>query len=549
MALAESLKIPEWHDNAVRDAVRDARGPLFIVTPAATRLDDVATRTFRLAPDDIARLGLAVAAALGGGPAPPDVPEPARAAAHEIALALRGAQRPLVICGTGAGSLAVIQAAAEAARALASQGRAAHLSYALPECNSLGLALLDGLALEEAFALGRDGRHTVLVLENDLHRRAPAADVDAFLRGARHVVVLDHVLTPTGRRAEVLLPCATFAEGDGTLVSQEGRAQRFYQVYPPSGDVQEAWRWVADLGAAGDGGAAARWSTLDAVDQDMAAALPILAPILDLRPPPPYRGGNPLQSVARQPFRYSGRTAMLADRTVHEPPPPRDPDSPLAFSMEGRPGVPPPSLIPLFWAPGWNSVQATAKYQTEVGGPLLGGDPGRRLLEPPPSPPLPRDGGGGEAQAGARPTPDSAFPPFQNGGAPSDVALPRGGGEGEGEGAGPRDGRIPDAFAPRDGQLLVVPLAEVFGSEELSALAPAVRERLASPGIALHPADAAARGASPGDPMVVEMEGLRLMLPLAPPRDLPPGVAGMVVGLPEAPWVPLPAWAVVRKGA
>jgi hypothetical protein len=44
------------------------------------------------------------------------------------------------------------------------------------------------------------------------------------------------------------------------------------------------------------------------------------------------------------------------------------------------------------------------------------------------------------------------------------------------------------------------------------------------------------------------MGGVRLTLPLAPPRDLPTGVAGMAVGLPEAPWMPLPAWAVVRKG-
>lgn len=544
MALAESLKIPEWHDSAVRDAVRGATGPLFIATPAGTRLDDVATMTWRLAPHDIARLGRAVAGALAGGPFPPDLPEPLDAAARDVAAALGAAQRPLVLSGTAAGSMAVIQAAAEVASALAGPGRRAQLSYVLPECNSMGLALLGGLDLEEAFALAREGGHTVVVLENDLRRRAPAAEVDAFLRGARHVVVLDHILTSTAGQAEALLPSATFAEGDGTLVSQEGRAQRFYQVLAPAGDVQEAWRWVADLLGVAERGAAARWSTLDAIDAEIAAALPLFAPILDLRPPAPYRGGNPLESVARQSPRYSGRTAMLADRTVHEAPPPRDPDSPLAFSMEGRPGVPPPSLIPLFWAPGWNSVQATAKYQAEVGGPLLGGDPGRRLLDPPHPGPFPRDGGEGgkEAVAGSEPgrvrvTPTAGFP------------LPRGGGEGQGEGAGRREAHISEAFAPRDAQLLVVPLLEVFGSEELSALGSAVRERLAAPGIVLHPADAAARGAAPGDGMEIEIGELRIAVPLAPPRDVPPGVAGLTLGLPDVPWMPLPAWAVVRKGA
>ena len=50
--------------------------------------------------------------------------------------------------------------------------------------------------------------------------------------------------------------------------------------------------------------------------------------------------------------------------------------------MEGYQGQPPAPLIPRFWAPGWNSVQALNKFQEEVGGPLRGGDPGRRLIEP-----------------------------------------------------------------------------------------------------------------------------------------------------------------------
>ena len=51
--------------------------------------------------------------------------------------------------------------------------------------------------------------------------------------------------------------------------------------------------------------------------------------------------------------------------------------------MEGYYGEhTPPPLIPRFWAPGWNSVQALTRFQEEVNGPLRGGDPGRRLIEP-----------------------------------------------------------------------------------------------------------------------------------------------------------------------
>ena len=90
--------------------------------------------------------------------------------------------------------------------------------------------------------------------------------------------------------------------------------------------------------------------------------------------------------VPREPHRYSGRTSMLANISVHEPKPPDDPDSPLSFSMEGNPDQPPSALLPFFWTPGWNSIQAVNKFQAEIGGPLRQGDPGVRVIE--------RDGAG-----------------------------------------------------------------------------------------------------------------------------------------------------------
>jgi NADH-quinone oxidoreductase subunit G len=500
LALADALNIPRWHEQAVRDAARGAKSPLYVATPAATRLDDVAVRTLRGAPEDLARLGFAVASALGAGPEPPGHAGDLPGLASEIARMLAGARQPLVVSGTTSGSLAVIQAAANVAWALQARGVPARLAFAVPECNSMGAALMGGGELEEAFAAARDGAvDAAVILENDLYRRAPAGAVEDFLAGLRHVVVIDHTLTPTGERAEVVLPAATFAEGDGTLVSQEGRAQRFYQVLPPSGDVRESWRWVRDLLLAGARSEGEKWDALDRVDRDLAGTFTVLAPILDLLPPPELHGRNPLESVPRQSPRYSGRTAMLADRTVHEPAPPRDADSPLVFSMEGRPGIPPPSLIPLFWAPGWNSAQAVNTYQAEPNGPLLGGDPGRRLLAPTAGPP---------AYFTAPPAP------------------------------GP----------PAAGELLVVALFEVFGSEELSALGPSVRPRVPAAVLALHAADADALGARRGDPLEVEIAGTRVTLPLGPERGLPRGVAGITL-VPGVPWLALPARGAVRRAA
>ena len=47
--------------------------------------------------------------------------------------------------------------------------------------------------------------------------------------------MIDHLLHETARNAEIVLPAGTFAEADGTLVNNEGRAQRFFQLFVPDG--------------------------------------------------------------------------------------------------------------------------------------------------------------------------------------------------------------------------------------------------------------------------------------------------------------------------
>jgi NADH-quinone oxidoreductase subunit G len=102
----------------------------------------------------------------------------------------------------------------------------------------MGLAIFGGQSLEQAFAQDYDA---IIVVENDLYRRLPTTQVDAAFAKANDVIVLDHSETETVKKASVVLSAASFAEGDGTVVSQEGRAQRFYQVYDPSYSNQN-WR-------------------------------------------------------------------------------------------------------------------------------------------------------------------------------------------------------------------------------------------------------------------------------------------------------------------
>jgi NADH-quinone oxidoreductase subunit G len=504
MSIPRDLGIPDWHARAVLEAMQDERGPLYIATPAATKLDDVAAGTYRAAPTDLARLAFAVAHALdGAAPAVPGLPDGVAALADEIAAALRVAERPLVVSGTSCGSRALLEAAANVARALCQVrggdgGPGAELSLVVPEGNSLGLALLGAKPLAGAFRAAAEGRvDTIVVLENDLDRRALPDEVDDFLAAARHVIVLDHLENGTTTRAEVVLPAATWAEGDGTLVNNEGRAQRFFQVFVPGGEVQESWRWLRDMAAAAGRGGMDGWQSLDDVLATLAAAFPALQPAVEAAPGADVRVLG--QKIPRQSHRYTARTSMHADVDIHEGPPPQDPDSALAFSMEGFQGQPPAALIPRYWAPHWNSVQALNKFQEEVAGPLRGGDPGRRLIEP------------GAGTAGA----------YSDG--------------------------VPAAFAPRKDAWLVVPLYHIFGSEALSRRAPAIAALAPAPYVALGAEDAQRLGVGDGDQIEVEMEGQTRRLPVRLKAGLPRGVMGLPVSLGNLPAWPLgEVWATIR---
>lgn len=495
MQIARQQRIPDWQDSAVREAIQQEKGPLFIVTPAASKLDDVARRTFRAAPDDIARLGFAVAHALN--PACPDVqdlPEDTRLLAEQIAADLKASQRPLIVSGISLGSQPILQAAANVAGALTSVARPAALSFVVPECNTLGTGLMGGAKLSRALRSLQQGKaDTLIVLENDLYRRGDADSIESLLNAAKHLIVIDSLDNDTTAHAEVVLPAATFAESSGTLVSNEGRAQRFYQVFVPGDVVEESWRWARDVMIASGRGGEALWKNLDAITSALAREVPAFSRLPGIAPPAEFRIAG--EKIPRQPHRQSGRTAVLANVDVSEPKPPEDTDSPLSFSMEGYPGQPPGALVHRFWAPRWNSVQSVNKFQSEIGGPLRGGDPGLRLIEPHP----------GEAVS---------F--FQE---------------------------IPQRFQRRHDEYLVVPVYHIFGSEELSILSPGIAELAPKPYVALSPGDAQALRLFEGSDAQIEFDGSRHRLPVRIMPSLPEGVAGITSGLPGWRGPAMPIWA------
>lgn len=509
VALAAEKKIFEWQAEAIANIGQGQKNPVFIASVQATRLDDIATQTYHAASEDIARLGFAVAHAIDNtAPAVNDLPQAVADLAKQIADTLIAAKNPLIVSGTGSASETVLQAAANISAALHAKNKAAGIVLAVPEANSLGLALLGGDSADAALqALSNGLADVAVVLENDLYRRADKALVDAALSAAKNIIVVDHQRTATAEKSNVLFPTATFAEGDGTLISSEGRAQRFFQVYDPayyepSCQIKESWRWLHALHMAAQGREVS-WTQLDEVTQHCASAIPALKAIVDAAPSASYRLKG--LKVAREPHRYSGRTAMRANISVHEPRTPQDGDTALAFSMEGHNGIQagdrPGSLIPFAWAPGWNSPQSWNKFQDEVGGHLRAGDPGVRLFEP---------------------AADSKADYY---------------------------GPAPTAFVARNDALRVVPLHHLFGSEELSARAVPVQKRTTSAFVAIAASDASRIGVQANDTVKITAGANTIELPARISQELASGTLGLPEGFDGVAFVAANSWVQIEKGA
>jgi NADH-quinone oxidoreductase subunit G len=479
----QNRQLPGWHDAAVRELVQQDKGFLANCTIAASPLDEISTCVLHKAPDDVARLGFAIANRLNDAVPAVQLDNDTSTNAALIASALQQAKRPVIISGTGSYNEALIRAAFDIAAACKATAEEVRLAYVVPECNSMGLAMMQAPSFENAvLRASRQKNITAIVLENDLYRNVPAHIVDVFFNSCRHVVVLDSLNNGTTQKAEVLIPAATFAEGDGTLVNNEGRAQRFYQVYMPANrSIQESWKWLLKIHALQTGTDAERMYHPEEVLTACEALMPQFSGITAAAPPRDFRVHG--QALPRAPHRYSGRTAMLANLAVSEPKPKQDGDSPFTFTMEGFTGMPPSPLIPFFWTPGWNSIQSVNKYQQEPGGALRNEQPGKGLFN----------------------YKQDAIPVYFK--------------------------DVPEAFGVRKDKWLLLPQYHVFGSEELSAYSPGVGGLSPEPYLALSAKDADKLGVVEGSLIQVKVSEEEYELPVKVNSALPNGMVLMPAGV------------------
>tara|TARA_R110000824_G_scaffold288508_3_gene476735 strand:- start:53847 stop:56558 length:2712 start_codon:yes stop_codon:yes gene_type:complete len=461
--MGADLNFPIWHDAAIRQLAMDKLSPLYILSPHSTRLDDIAHIVHISTAANSAQLGMAIAHAIdSSAPAAKGLNKEEQALANEIAETLKSARQALIISGTNSLEPALLDAASNIATALSNSDSKAKLALVAPESNSMGLALMmqgSGRSLQQAMATENKA---AVVLENDLYRRAPSAQVDAFIQGLDQLTVLDYLKNRTGEQANLVLAAASFAESSGTFVNYEGRAQHYYSTYKPVAGIRSSALWLSD-------------KHFNEITEACAAAIKHCEGIAHLTPGENYNFAG--LKAPRQPHRYSGRTAMRANISVHEPKQEQDEDGVMVYSMEGVPAIKDAAVFNSPWAPGWNSNQSLFKFQEFAGGPLKQGSHGQRLLHN-----------------------SSTEKSWFNTSAAEKSAA---------------------GFE-------VFPLYHLFGSEELSAYTPAIQEKATSAYIALNAADVEKLGLQKSDGVQVEHNG---SLPYIIRDSVQAGTVGVSVGL------------------
>ncbi len=498
MKRMESLKINGWDDKAVREAIQNERGPLFSLTPAETKLDEFCTSFVYQSPEEIAMTGFAIAHFMNNKtPLPENLPQQMKELAKTIAENFLKAEKAVVISGTSCLNEDVLKASALIAQNRSDKAKKTGLVFSFSEANSLGLTLLEGQRLS-----GLDPRthenSCLIILENDLFRKTEENTLTSLLKSFNHVVAIEGIHTRTTGYAELVLPAALITEADGHLVNNEGRVQRFFKVHERDKNIRPGYEWVEILDNMHKKIQKTENINFHEYGEEMEKVYPIFAGLSELQIPKDFQQGA--QFIPREPHRYSGRTAMHADKTMDEPTPPVDQNNPMTFTMEGFHGIPTAPLTPFFRSPGWNSIQALNQYQTEVGGMLKRGFPQLAVFKK-------------SAKA------SSGIKDYRYRGIGGDHKL----------------------------KYDIRPLYHLYGSEELSVLEGAAKELVPKPFIVVNSSFAAEMGWDETTVLTLDDGSLREGLPLKISNHFPEGAIGVPFGLPMMPYVDAKKWG--REGS
>lgn len=378
LEVAERLRIPKWQDEAVRTAAGKTLTPLYIAQHSHSKLDDIAKSVCFSSPENIALIAKAID--LRTTNSVEDISFLSPSEQHfvvQIMTDVQKAKKPILMTGHSLDCLRLVSECCSVAENTNNKFRVNVLSE---QSNSLGLASLideQTLSVEQVLSVLSDNSSvvserdstldidSVLIVENELSNLT-AKQKEQF-KTLETLISIDHNESELTGFSDVVLPAATFSESQGLLVNYLGHVQCFYPAFSPRLPILPSWRYVAMIdGIIGNG-------KLDKIRIKTESITEFREGLRTLDPhfpdPSAFIAEQFLVKTARQTHRYSGRTAMMANQSVHEKKATQDINSMFSFSMEGG-KVGQSSQMPFTWAPGWNSNQSISKYQQQVNGDL-----------------------------------------------------------------------------------------------------------------------------------------------------------------------------------
>ena len=384
---AEKLRVPSWQDAAVRAIKPHHPVPLAILGYGESDLAKQATISLVCDSKQAAEQGFLLANLLNEKAPKPKVSKVALQTL-ELLQILKVAKRPLIITGWSANNPALLAAAANIRSALNKRNTAnenkqekkqddAMLCIVPPEANTLSLGLLTQngyLGVDSLRAENMGTKKTNLLV---LDHCSPAFDkrLSEWCQSSKNVVRLSQLGAP--RAEEINLPVSSFSECSGSQLNYQGFIQSHLPATKPSGQCLPGWQWLVNI-------ARVRQHSLGEIDN-----LGQLRDLLNQDYPQlcAHFNQHHQTQLALQTPRVSGRTAMLANQTVHEPKPFSETGAPYKHSMEGtQVGQKHEFPLAYSWSPGWNSNQSNHKFRDEYRGNELGQQQGVRCIDAKQSP-------------------------------------------------------------------------------------------------------------------------------------------------------------------
>jgi NADH-quinone oxidoreductase subunit G len=398
---AESIGVKYWQDSAVRTYAGNTKTPLFTLQAQPSEFDQDAngalvlsasqivncvTRLTHMLQDDFTINGKVVSLREDENVDTTSF-ETTNAASKNsntedkflllLARAISQAKMPLIVTGLGLKSPELLIAIDDLMACLSqkSHGFSPELTIVAPECNSVGnLHFLNEqtLSIEQVIkrcASNSKKATSLLILEQDLAQLSKAQHQQ--LRSiCKTMIVLDHSSNELTKVADIVLPVACVSESNGHFVNFQGRLQRFSSVHIPIKPIMENWHWLGLLSKHLFNHHEVNFSSLTQLQSFFSKrGEPWALQVLTCQHQQIEQAS---EGTARQTPRSSGRTAMMANQSVHEVKTYNEnsQNDTLNYSMEGA-SASSTSNMPYTWSPAWNSNQSVFQHQQEVNGELI----------------------------------------------------------------------------------------------------------------------------------------------------------------------------------